>query len=92
MGKSLQTKLDDAVSKISELTDVLESLKPELTTEYAYEQYAVQTMAPEQAAMQKNQFAGGNQETRNADLAFQKTGAAKSDYLTSSQVTHSRRM
>ncbi len=42
--KFLQNKLDDAVSKVVELTDVLEHLGQEYTTEFYYEESAKRAM------------------------------------------------
>mmetsp|Transcript_2134 Transcript_2134/g.2986 ORF Transcript_2134/g.2986 Transcript_2134/m.2986 type:complete len:95 (+) Transcript_2134:979-1263(+) len=93
MVKSLQAKLDDAVSKISELTDVLAYLSPEYTTEAYYEESAAQAMAPLLSAG-NNQYTGGSTvggaAGKNADLGYQKTAMGKSDFLTNSQVTQRR--
>jgi hypothetical protein len=59
--KSLQAKLDDAVSRVSELTEVLGYLGPEYTTEYYYEESAKRAMEPLLAAANSGYpVAGGN--------------------------------
>ncbi len=44
--KFLQNKLDDSVSKVVELTDVLDHLSPEYTTELYYEESAKRVKDP----------------------------------------------
>jgi len=47
---SLQKKLEESVSKVSELTDVLTHLGQEYTTEVYYEESAKRAMEPVLAA------------------------------------------
>ena len=79
---SLQKKLEESVSKVSELTDVLTHLGQEYTTEVYYEESAKRAMEPVLAAAQAGYGGGGN-----ASVAYSKTGGPKSDNFTQSQIT-----
>ena len=88
MVKSLQHKLDEAVSKISELTDVLSHLNPEYTTEAYWEKSAQQAMEPMLAkAGQHQQSSVSAAAIKPADGNQSRISVGKSDYLTSSHVT-----
>ena len=88
MVKSLQHKLEQAVTRISELTDVLAHLDPQYTTEAYYEASAKQAMAPVlAAAANASSYGGGG----GGAATSTKTGAGKSDNLKNSQATESRR-
>lgn len=84
---SLQRKLQEAVSKISELTDVLDHLKAEsvknnneFTTERYYEESAKLSMMPASSA-------GAGQSSSYAATNPGKSTIAKSDMPTNSQIT-----
>ena len=85
--KALQSKLEEAVSKIGELSAVLGNLAGEYTVERYYEEFAVKAMAPVLAAS-NNAYGGGS-----LSMGQSKAGVAKSDYnLTSSHMTNTRRL
>ena len=82
MVKSLQAKLDDAVNKISELTDVLTHLNPEYDADRYYEDSAKQAMQPVLAAQSNYGAAAGS-----TSVAAYSKGGPKSD-IGQSQITN----
>lgn len=90
--KNLQEKLDQAVTKISELTDVLKHLDKDFTTEKYYDESAKVTADAQNKGRPLGAAAAGQgSQSYGGSVSQVGRGGPRSDMPTNSQVTNSMR-